>query len=80
MGGFSNFYYIKKYISKPSLFPQFFIITSFAVYIQEGNTIPIDFRVYAKEEDGKTKNKHFTDMVKLSVKRGMKIECVVADS
>ena len=51
-----------------------------AVYIQEGNTIPIDFRVYAKEEDGKTKNKHFTDMVKLSVKRGIKIECVVADS
>ena len=51
-----------------------------AVYIQEGNTIPIDFRVYAKEEDGKTKNKHSTDMVKLSVKRGIKIECVVADS
>lgn len=42
--------------------------------------IPVDFRVYAPEEDGMTKNDHFREMLKLARHRGIKPEVVVMDS
>lgn len=43
-------------------------------------SLPVDFRVYHPEEDGKTKNDHFIEMLKLSLKRGIKPEVVIADT
>lgn len=44
------------------------------------NYYPIDFRIYDPPEDNKTKNHHLREMVNLAFKRGLKPECVVADS
>ena len=43
-------------------------------------SLPVDFRVYNPDEDGKTKNDHFQEMVKLSIKRGIKPSVIVADT
>lgn len=42
--------------------------------------IPVDFRVYAPEDDGMTKNEHFREMLKLAKHRGMEPQIVVMDS
>jgi len=42
--------------------------------------IPVDFRIYAKLTDGKTKNDHFRDMVLLSVHRELKVKAYVFDT
>jgi hypothetical protein len=42
--------------------------------------LPIDYRIYAKEIDGKTKNKHFQEMLKLAKRRGLTPEAIVMDS
>lgn len=42
--------------------------------------IPVDFRIAAKDEDGKTKNQHFQEMVILSTHRGIKPNYVVFDT
>lgn len=42
--------------------------------------IPVDYRFYAKGADGKTKNQHFTDMLKMAKYRGFEPEYVLADS
>ena len=44
------------------------------------NSIPIDYRLYDKETDGKTKNTHFCEMLKLAKKRMISPEAVVMDS
>lgn len=41
---------------------------------------PFDFRIYEPQEDGKTKNDHFRDMLKTTEERGLKPEVVIADS
>ncbi|WP_077216692.1 transposase, partial [Piscirickettsia litoralis] len=43
-------------------------------------SIPIDYRVYDKETDGKTKNEHFREMLKLGKSRGILPEAVVFDA
>ena len=43
-------------------------------------SVPVDFRIYAKEEDGKTKNEHFREMINLSKKRSMNVDIVTMDS
>ena len=48
--------------------------------LETNTTIPVDFRVYAPDEDGKTKNDHFREMLKLSISRGIKPEVVVGDT
>jgi hypothetical protein len=48
--------------------------------LDKNNSLPIDFRVYVPEEDGKTKNDHFREMVKLAIERGIKPEAVIADT
>ena len=42
--------------------------------------IPLDFRVYDRERDGKTKNNHFQDMLKKAKERGLEPHCVLFDS
>jgi len=46
----------------------------------ENQTCPMDVRIYEPKEDGKTKNDHFRDMLKLAKERGVKPEAVIADS
>lgn len=41
--------------------------------------IPVDFRIYAKDEDGNTKLDHFTDMLKTARIRGFNPELVLMD-
>jgi len=48
--------------------------------LESNNSLPVDFRVYHPEEDGKSKNDHFMEMLKLSLKRGIKPEVVIADT
>lgn len=45
-----------------------------------GEICPMDFRIYEPKEDGKTKNEHFREMLKLAKRRGVKPKAVVADS
>lgn len=50
-------------------------------YGLEGETaIPIDYRIYAKESDGKTKNTHLRELLSLAKSRGIKPKAVVMDS
>lgn len=47
----------------------------------QGEYYPIDFRVYAKEQDGKTKNDHFIEMVTRAVTdKGIQAKTVLFDS
>lgn len=47
----------------------------------EGNEfVPIDYRIYQKENDDKTKNDHFQDMLKKAKKRGFKPLYALMDS
>ena len=48
--------------------------------LEQEESIPIDYRIYDKDGDGKTKNSHFCDMLKLAKGRGIKPEAVVMDS
>ena len=48
--------------------------------LEGGESIPIDYRIYDKEKDGKTKNTHFCDMLSLAKVRGLKPEAVVMDA
>ncbi len=47
---------------------------------QQGEYLPVDFRIYDKENDGKTKNVHFRDMLKVAKERGFKPDAVVMDA
>ncbi|MDV0441768.1 IS701 family transposase ISMhu9 [Methanocorpusculaceae archaeon Ag1] len=44
------------------------------------STYPLDFRIYHKDSDGKTKNDHFQDMLRESAARGLNPDCVLFDS
>lgn len=48
--------------------------------LSSGESVPIDYRIYDKESDAKTKNTHFREMLKLAKERGIKPEAVVMDS
>jgi len=41
--------------------------------------IPIDFRIYDKDTDGKTKNEHFRDMISLAKYRGFNPKYILFD-
>ena len=48
---------------------------------EDGNHYPVDFRVYAKEADGKTKNDHFQEMLlRAVVEKGIKAKKLLFDS
>jgi putative transposase len=42
--------------------------------------IPVDYRIYDKARDGKTKNDHFRDMLEVAYQREFEPECVLFDS
>ena len=42
--------------------------------------LPVDFRLYDKANDGKTKNDHFREMLKLAITRGIAFKIVVVDT
>jgi len=42
--------------------------------------VPVDFRVYDPDGDGKTKNRHFRDMLDTALIRGFEPACVLFDS
>ncbi|QGP56135.1 Transposase [Piscirickettsia salmonis] len=48
--------------------------------LERQHSIPIDYRVYDKDTDGKTKNDHFREMLKLGKNRGMTPSAVVFDA
>ena len=48
--------------------------------LEHHNSVPIDYRVYDTDTDGKTKNDHFRDMLSLAKKRGLSPEAVVMDA
>lgn len=42
--------------------------------------MPVDYRIYGKEDDGKTKNEHFREMLTKAKARGFHPEAVLMDS
>lgn len=51
------------------------------VVVDKDNTcIPIDYRIYAKKVDGRTKHMHVQEMITLALHRGMKPSAVAFDS
>ena len=50
------------------------------VWVYEGKYIPVDYRVYYKENDDKTKNDHLQDMLKRAKQRGFSPFYVLMDS
>lgn len=47
---------------------------------EKKQSVPVDYRIYDKDTDGKTKNSHFCDMLSLAKKRGLKPSAVVMDA
>lgn len=51
------------------------------LWVDEKNEVcPMDFRIYEPKEDGKTKNDHFRQLLKLAKERKVKPKAVIADS
>ena len=48
--------------------------------LKSHDSIPVDYRVYDKDSDGKSKNDHFREMLKLAQDRGIDPDDVVADA
>ena len=48
--------------------------------LETKESVPVDYRIYNKESDGKTKNTHFCEMLKLAKMRGIHPEAVVMDA
>lgn len=48
--------------------------------INQGETIPFDYRIYQPPQDGKTKNDHFREMLANTKSRELYPEAIVADS
>lgn len=48
--------------------------------LESNETVPIDYRVYDKASDGKTKNTHFCDMLSLAKSRGLRPDAIVFDA
>ena len=47
---------------------------------ENDQSIPVDYRIYDKDGDGKSKNEHFREMLSLSKERGIIPDAVVMDS
>ena len=47
---------------------------------EENDVCPMDVRIWEPKEDGKTKNDHFRELLKIAKRRGVKPMAVVADS
>ena len=47
---------------------------------KQEQSVPVDYRIYDKDTDGKTTNTHFCDMLSLAKARGIKPSAVVMDA
>jgi len=47
---------------------------------KDNEHIPVDYRVYDKDTDGKTKNQHFQDMIRSALHRGFSPEYILMDT
>lgn len=51
------------------------------LWVDQSNEVcPMDVRIYEPKEDGKTKNDHFRELLRLAKEREVKPEAVIADS
>ena len=50
------------------------------LWTEHDEHIPIDFRIYAKTQDGYTKNQHFQEMLRLAGYRGFHPQAVLFDT
>lgn len=50
------------------------------VWIDGTTVIPLDFRIYNNDEDDKTKNDHFRDMLDKAEERGFNPEFILFDT
>ena len=48
--------------------------------LETRQAIPVDYKIYDKDTDGKTKNDHFRDMLSIALKRGLRPYAVVVDT
>lgn len=48
--------------------------------LEQAQSVPIDYRIYDKDSDGKTKNSHFCDRLSLAKSRSLQPEAVVMDA
>lgn len=48
--------------------------------MEQEKAVPVDYRIYDKDSDGKTKNTHFCEMLSLAKRRGFTPDAVVMDS
>lgn len=48
--------------------------------LDRGESVPVDYRIYDKDSDGKTKNTHFSEMLRLAKARGITPDAVVMDA
>lgn len=48
--------------------------------LESKESVPVDYRIYDKDTDGKTKNTHFRDILSLAKSRGLNPEAVVMDA
>jgi len=48
--------------------------------LNSSESTPINYRIYDKASDGKSKNIHFRDMLSLAKPRGLKPKAVVMDT
>ena len=48
--------------------------------LKQEQTVPVDYRIYDKDTDGKTKNTHFQEMLVLAKSRGLNPDVVVMDA
>ena len=48
--------------------------------LKQEQAIPVDYRIYDKDTDGKTKNTHLCDMLSLAKSRGIQPDAVVLDT
>ena len=63
-----------------SVIPGIGIVNLLWLEKESGDYCPIDYRIYDKKSDGKTKNNHCREMLKLAKERGIKPDVVVFDS
>ena len=55
-------------------------LLNFLWVAEDGQVCPTDFRIWEPAEDGKTKNDHFREMLRMGKERGINPEAVLADA
>ena len=63
-----------------ALIPGISLVNLLHYEIKRQQKMPVDYRIYDKKSDGKNKNKHFRQMLRIAKLRGMKPTAVVMDS